>query len=116
MVNRMNTKYNITLPDKLISNYLDHLINKVFLLLPMFEESEHSESAIDSLNLYIKALIQTICGHANLVKYDNYIVVDILSHLESLLTVTDHDNYRRHVLKTCNLLTKLKSEVNCNVL
>lgn len=115
MVNSMNTKYNITISDKLISNYLDHLINKVFLLLPMFEESGHFESTTDSLNLYIKELIQTICGHANLVKYDNYIVVDVLSHLESLLTITDHRNYRRHVLKTCNLLTKLKSEVDSNV-
>lgn len=116
MVNSMNTKYNIIISNKLVSDYLSYLINKVFLLLPMFEKLDYSEPTMENLNIYLKTLIQTICGHANLIKYDSYLIVDILSHLESLLTITEHDDYRRCVLKICHLLTELKSEVEHNVL
>ena len=107
----MNTIYETNIPDKLTCDYLDFLINKVFALLPMFEESDSSEEKKKSYNIYQRNLIQTINGNTELIKYDSYIVVDILSHLQSLLYITDHDDYKRHVLKVCNLLSKLKMEV-----
>ena len=107
----MNTIYGTDISDKITYDYLDFLINKVFALLPMFEESYGSEEKKQSHTIYQKNLIQTINGNAELIKYDSYIVVDILSHLQSLLDITNHDDYKRHVLKVCNLLSKLKTEV-----
>lgn len=107
----MNTIYQTTIPDKLTCDYLDFLINKVFALLPMFEESIVSEEKKKSHTIYQKNLIQTINGNIKLIKYDSYIIVDILSHLQSLFEVFDHDDYKRHVLKVCNLLSQLKKEV-----
>ena len=110
----MNTIYQTTLPNKLICDYLDFLINKVFALLPMFEESSISEEKKKSYTIYQKNLIQTINGNAELIKYNSYIVVDILSHLQSLFDISEHDNYKRHILKVCNLLSELKKEVAGN--
>ena len=110
----MNTIYGTDISDKITYDYLDFLINKVFALLPMFEESYGSEEKKQSHTIYQKNLIQTINGNAELIKYDSYIVVDILSHLQSLLDITNHDDYKRHVLKICNLLSKLKKEVADN--
>lgn len=110
----MNTIYQTNIPDQITCDYLDFLINKVFALLPMFEERDLSEKKKISHNIYQKNLIQTINGNTELIKYDSYIVVDILSHLQSLLDITEHDDYKRHVLKICNLLSKLKKEVGDN--
>lgn len=110
----MDTIYQTTIPDKLTCDYLDFLTNKVFALLPMFEESSISEKKKNSHIIYQKNLIQTINGNTELIKYDSYIVVDILSHLQSLFEISDHDDYKRHVFKVCSLLSQLKKEVADN--
>lgn len=110
----MNTIYQTTIPNKLTCNYLDFLINKVFALLPMFEESSISEAKKNSHTIYQRNLIQTINGNTELIKYDSYIVVDILSHLQSLFDISDHADYKRHVFKVCNLLSQLKKVVADN--
>jgi len=110
----MNTIYQTSISDKLTCEYLDFLINKVFALLPMFEESVISESKRKSFHIYQKNLIQTINGNTKLINYDSYIVIDILSHLQSLFDISEHDEYKRHILKVCNLLTLLKEEVADN--
>jgi hypothetical protein len=107
----MKTKYNTNIPNKLTSDYLDGLINKVYALLPQYEESIQVNKSNNVFNTYQKSLIQTINGNMNLINYDNSIILDILSHLECLNTASCHDDYKRHVLKICNLLTKLKLEV-----
>lgn len=107
----MNTIYQTNIPNKLTCDYLDFLINKVFALLPMFEESAISAKKRNSFIIYQKNLIQTINGNIELINYDSYIVVDILSHLQSLFDVSEHSDYKRHILKVCNLLSLLKKEV-----
>ena len=107
----MTTVYNSTIPDKLICEYLDFLINKVFALLPMFEDSSVSDDKRNNFLIYQNNLIQTINGNANLINYDNVLILDILSHLQSLFDVLNHDDYKRHVLKVCNLLSLLRKEV-----
>lgn len=52
----MNTIYQTTIPNKLTCDYLDFLINKVFALLPMFEESAISEEKKNSHTIYQKKL------------------------------------------------------------
>lgn len=110
----MNTIYQTIISDKLTCDYLDFLINKVFALLPMFEESVISEEKEKSFTIYQRNLIQTINGNTELINYNSYIVVDILSRLQSLFNISDHDDYKRHILKICSLLSALKREVSGN--
>ena len=110
----MKTVYNIEISNKLTSSYLDYLTNKIFALLPMFEESTMSEDNNISFNTYQKTLIQTINGNANLINYNSCLVVDILSHLQSLLLIQEHDDYKRHIFRICRLMSSLKKEVEKN--
>lgn len=96
----MNTIYNTHIPGKLTCKYLDFLIDKVFALLPMFEDS-----ILDSEKM------QTMNGNIQLINYDSPLVLDILSHLQSLFEVQEHSDYRRHIFKICKLLSELKKEV-----
>lgn len=107
----MNTIYDTNIPNKLTCDYLDFLINKVFALLPMFEESVISEEKKQSFTIYQKNLIQTINENTELINYNSCIVIDVLSHLQSLFDVLEHDDYKRHILKVCKLLSLLKKEV-----
>lgn len=107
----VNTIYQTNIPNKLTCDYIDFLINKVFALLPMFEESVISKEKRNSFTIYQRNLIQTINGNIALINYDNYIVMDILSHLQSLFDISEHDDYKRHIFKICNLLSLLKKEV-----
>ena len=110
----MDTVFNTTIPDNTICEYIDFLINKVYSLLPMFEESNISEEKYTSFVIFQNNLIQTINGNISLIKYNSHLVLDILSHLQSLLVVSDHDDYKRHVFKVCKLLSLLKKEVDNN--
>lgn len=112
----MKTIYKTEISNELTCKYLDLLIDKVFALLPMFEEAKVSSYKERNFSIYQKTLIQTINGNAELIVYNNTLVLDILSHLQSLFSITDHDDYRRHVFKICKLLTLLRSEVGENVI
>lgn len=110
----MDTIYEKSISNKLICDYLDFLVNKVFALLPMFEESKSTLDKKTEFITYQKSLIQTINGNMQLLKYNSILVLDILSHLQSLLEIYNHSDYRRHIFKVCNLLTSLKKEVAKN--
>lgn len=110
----MTTIYNSSISNELTCEYLDFLINKVFALLPMFEEASVLNDKRNNFLVYQNNLIQTINGNISLINYDNIITLDILSHLQSLLDVSNHDDYKRHVLKVCNLLSVLRRDVKRN--
>ena len=108
----MNTIYNTNIDNKLLSDYLSYIINKVYALLPLFEESMDSNDKKKSFNNYQKTLIQKINGNTELMMYDSILIIDILSQLQALFNVKTHDEYKRHIMKTCKLLTLLKKEVD----
>jgi hypothetical protein len=110
----MRTKYNTNVSNKLTSEYLDCLINRIYALLPKYEELNFTNIDKKSFITYQSSLIQTINGNTDLLQYNNCIVLDVLSHLECLKSLDNHDDYKRHILKICNLLTKLKMEVMNN--
>lgn len=110
----MKTVYQTEISDVLTSKYLDFVINRVFALLPMFEESTISQKHYNLFTTYQRSLVQTVNGNVALMKYDSIIILDILSHLQSLFEINDHEDYRRHVLKICKLLSILKEEVESN--
>jgi len=107
----MKTIYNNTISNIVTSEYLDYLTDKVFALLPMYEESVISTEKEQSFKIYQTILIQTINGNACLVQYNNTIIIDILSHLEAIKIINTHAEYKRHILKVCKLLTTLKKGV-----
>lgn len=107
----MNTIYNTRISGKLTCRYLDSLIDKVFVLLPMFEESILDSEKKQSFIIYQRNLIQAINGNIQLINYDSPLVLDILSHLQSLFEVQEHSDYKRHIFKICKLLSELKKEV-----
>ena len=107
----MKTIYDNTISNIVTSEYLDYLIDKVFALLPMYEESRIYIDKEQSFKIYQNILIQTINGNASLVQYNDSIVIDILSHLEVLKEIHTHAEYKRHILKVCKLLTILKKGV-----
>jgi hypothetical protein len=107
----MDTKYNTTISNELTVEYLDYLTDKVFLLLYMFEEVMSGKRDNENFLTFQQMLIQTINGNAALIKYNNVEIINVLSHLESLLTITNHRDYKRHIFKICKLLTELKKGV-----
>lgn len=107
----METRYNTIISNKLTCEYLDCLIDRVYALLPKYEESISSIEKCKSFKVYQNSLIQTINGNTDLIQYSDCIILDILSHLECLKNIDNHADYKRHVLKVCNLLTTLKEEV-----
>lgn len=110
----MKTIYEKQISNDITSDYIDILINKVFALLPMYEEAKMSETNMEVFKNHQRFLIQTINGNTKLVQYENIIVLDILSHLQSLYELDMHDDYRRHILKICKLLNLLKEDVEKN--
>jgi hypothetical protein len=107
----MDTIYNTSISNILTSDYLDYLTDKVFALLPMYEDAKADVALEQSFKTYQNTLIQTINGNINLIQYNDKIVVDILSHLESLKTTLNHQEHKRHILKICKLLSILKKGV-----
>jgi hypothetical protein len=107
----MKTKYNEYISDKLTIEYLKWLIDKIYSLLCSFEESISDYKKYSDFLLYQDTLIRKINGHTNLVRYNNILVYDLLSNLESLKLTNMHDEYRRHIFKITNIIDKLIKEV-----
>lgn len=107
----MKTIYETEISNAATCEYINFLIDRVFALLPLFEESQLSNSKKNEFYVYQKNLIQKINGNTKLIRYNSILVVDILSHLQELFSISEHDDYRRHILKICKLLTLLRNEV-----
>ena len=107
----MKTNNDLEISDKLTSDYLERLRNRVFSLLYKYESVETLEDRI-AFNLEQKVLLQTIYGHTSFVQYEDIRVIDILSHLEALNYTDTHEYYKKHIFKICNLLNQLKEVVN----
>jgi len=108
----MRTIYSSNISNELTNQYLDYLIDRVFSLLPMFEESIEFRVKYLEFKAYEKVLIQTINGNVELVSYKNKYILDLLSHLQSLIYINTHDEYKKHIFKICRLLTKIKEGVD----
>lgn len=107
----MKTKYNEYISNVLTIEYLEYLINKVYGLLCYFEESVDDYQKYSEFLLFQDSLIRKINGHTNLIKYNSILVIDLLSNLESLKITNNHQDYRRHIFKITNILSKLITEV-----
>ncbi len=104
--------YNNEIDTDELTNYIDSLINKVFALLPMFEESSLSD---DNKTYFLSnqdSVITLINGNFALFNnYDSYVSLDIISRLESLKQIEEHSTYKKYIFKICHLLSHLKEEM-----
>ena len=106
----MKLENDLEISDKLTSDYLERLRNRVFSLLYKFESIVTDEDR-DLFKSEQRILIQTIKGHTQFIQYEDMRVIDVMSHLEALIFVETHDDYKKHIFKICNLLNQLKEVV-----
>lgn len=102
----MNTKYG-QLPDEMLSDYINKMINKVWKMLPMREEN------IPTLPIYIEATLREFIAQKELIDClkDNGNYIEILGIIEGLLKQHDFSAYRSDVFRAVNLIKKLKSSL-----
>lgn len=93
------------LEGKSFTDYIDYLTNKIFSILPTFEEEGYSSNLVSRIdNLKIK-----IDGFLILSECDKNIRLEVMSLLSKLNSEVSHKEVRYCVLRVCSLLSKLKS-------
>lgn len=98
----MKTKYG-DIPNEMIVNYKQRLIDKVFKILPMKEEGW------DTWNLYIETLLYEFIGNQKLIKSLNNdpIFLSVISILNSLIDEEHLPTVKRKVFSCIDLIEKL---------
>lgn len=104
----MKTKYNGSIPDESVDRYIDKLISQTFSLLPLYEESQSASTSQDIFYAKQESVIAKLHGFFSYMIVDSSVPMDILSYSESLKGCEDHGQYRKYILKICNLLSSLK--------
>lgn len=106
----MTTTSGYELPIKLVSNYLDGLVNQFFKILPLKEDGE------PSLNEFMKSLQVELIGHKSLMEYlhDDSMYMTLLSILQYLID-NNHDDFdtaivKREVFKAISICKKLRKK------
>lgn len=88
-----------TITDEQFNKYKESLIGRIYAILPMKEEnSETVGEYIDNLN---RELIESLDVFARCER-----VVSVVCLLNGVAGETDHDVYRKLILKCCNILAK----------
>lgn len=103
-----DTNCGIQMSHASVINYFDSLVNKLFKILPMREESE------SSLSEYIVSLQREMLGFGNMIPTvgDDKIYVSILSVLQFFIDNIDNENCKLsdirsevfHIISLCNKL------------
>jgi hypothetical protein len=99
----MVLKYDIEISNEAINNTIDRLTNQIFKLLPLREEGGDWETPLRNLILEI--------GGMNRLLTDQTILFSLLCKMESLLTLTEEDDFfafRKLIFECLGLMSKLK--------
>ena len=104
----MILKYDITIPNQIIFNRLQNLINQVYKLLPIREEKEDWEKPLQTI-------LEQLAGIQRLMN-NNYseIFFPLLSKLEGLYSLIDEEDfscYRRTIFECLGLMNKIKKNI-----
>lgn len=86
------------------NKYISTLINKVYSVLPIYEEQGKSELLCNKID----SLTYKIDGFLCLYECDTNISLDIISYMKELQSVDSHKEVKSCVLKICNLLERIK--------
>lgn len=103
MEEKMTFAYGIKIDKKEVNKYIDVMIGKVFKTLPLMEEDKMWKK-------HIETVIVELCG-ADKILLKNAQFITIVSKLEALKDVTDHELFKKTIFETTNLLKKFKYEV-----
>lgn len=107
----MITKYNINIENKLISNYLESLIDRFYKILPMKENCEQT------LPRYMESLLRELIGFDKLVSFISYDdrYLTLLSIVQYLIdNDVDVDIVRTDVFRAINILKKIRKKYCVN--
>lgn len=102
----MNTKYG-QLPDEMLVGYVDRMMSQVFKMLPM------KQYGVETLPKHMEATLREFVGIKDVVYKlrDNSEFLAIIGTLESALSQDDFKTFRSDILKTTNLIEKLKNSL-----
>lgn len=92
------------LDETVYARYIDTLTNKIYSILPLYEEKYD----IKQLENKINNLIYNIEGLLPLLESKTYILLDIITILHTLKNFSNHKEIRSCVLQTCALLQNIK--------
>ena len=84
--------------------YFDSLIGKIFKILPLSEEVP-----LNDVEKYKESLLIELKGASVNFDHDSYFVA-IISKIEGIRGIKDHNVCRKTVLESLNLLKKFKTE------
>ena len=98
----IETKYN-PISDQLVSNYFEVLINKVYKILPLYEEKS------ETVGQYIESLLYEITGNqeAIIMINDDGQYASLIGTLESLREFIDVKKIKREVFKCIRIIESL---------
>lgn len=102
----MKLKYNLTVNDSVLNNFLKRFINQTYKLLPMRQQGKDWEKLLQTL-------IQQLVGMKRLIAKDEDDFFLILCKMEGLLTLTEEKDmklFRKTIFECLSLLSSLNKK------
>lgn len=82
------------------NKYKKSLINRIWAILPMKEENSNT------LEQYIESLNSELMMNISIFEKSEHIIT-VICLLEHVMIESDHDVYRKEILRCCNILSRL---------
>ena len=95
----INTKYGQITVEQ-YNKYKKSLINRIWAILPMKEENN------ETLNQYIESLNSELMMNISVFEKSEHIIT-VVCLLEHVMFETEHEVYRKEILRCCNILSRL---------
>lgn len=105
----MILKYNIEIDNQKICDRIKQLINLIYKLLPIREESGDWQSLLSTINEEIAGVYRLIPSDY---QTDLFVLLSKLEGLFSLTEENDFFDFRRTVFECLNLMNKVKEHVS----
>jgi len=97
----IKTKYGGEVTENGIVDYFKMLTNDIYKCLCMFEEQE------GTLSIYIETLLIELNSSRRIILMEDKDFIKLITNLEPLLSIEDHEPYKRQVFKCLNICKKL---------
>lgn len=98
----MRTIYGRDISDEGMVDYFQQLTGDVYKLLPIFESKQFGE-----LSICIEALLIELNSSNRLLMLDDVDFIKLITNVEPLLDIMDHERFRRQVFKCTNMCQKM---------
>lgn len=98
----MKTTYGREISNASMADYFQQLTGDVYKLLPIFESKQFGE-----LTICIEALLIELNSSNRLLMLDDVDFIKLITNIEPLIDISDHERFRRQVFKCTNLCQKM---------